>query len=124
MPFGLVPAAMLRPDRVLAFFVPIGLDRTAVAAFQKIPLAVGELCELFPADEEELGALVLQQIGVRLHVPEEKIRAVVERDDVLGRVVPAIERSGNLLLEEILDAAFLHRSEGSTKEKAVRARHK
>jgi hypothetical protein len=74
-------------------------------ALQKIPLAVGELRELFPADEQKLRALVLQQVRVGLHVPEEKIRAVVKRDDVLGCVVAAIERSRNLFLEEVLDAA-------------------
>jgi hypothetical protein len=92
-------------------------------AFKEIPLAIRKLREFLPANKEELGALVLEKIGVRLHVPEEKIRAVVERDDVLGRVVSAIKRSGNLLLEEILDAALLHRRESSTKQKAVRARH-
>ena len=94
-----------RPDSVLAFFEPIGLDRAAVTAFKEIPLPVGELREFLPSDEEELRALILQKIGVRLHVPEEQIRAVVERDDVLGCVVAAIKRSGNLLLEKILDPA-------------------
>jgi hypothetical protein len=74
------------------------------------------LCEFFPANEQKLGALVLQQVRVCFHVPEEKIRAIVKRDDVLGCVVAAVKRSGNLLLEEILDAAFLHRREGSTKQ--------
>src|SRR6516165_8619357 len=63
-------------------------------------------------------------IGIRLHVPEEKIRAVVKRDEVLGCVVASIKRSRNLFLEEILDAALLHRCEGATKQKAVRAWHK
>jgi hypothetical protein len=84
-------------------------------------LRVSELRELFPADEQKLRALVLQQVSVCLYVSKEKIRAVVERDDVLGRVVPAVKRSGNLLLEQILDPAFLHRRECATKQKAVRA---
>jgi len=111
------------PDCVLASLEPVGLDGATVRAFEKIPLAVGKLGELFPADEKKLGALVLQQVCVRLHVPEEEIRAVVERDDVFRCVVAAIERSGNLLLEEILDPPFLHCSEGATKQEAVRAWH-
>ena len=87
-------------------------------------MRVSELRELFPADEEKLGALILQQVRICLYVSEEKIRAVVKRDEVLGCVVAAIKRSRNLLLEEILDAALLHRSECATKEKTVRAWHK
>src|SRR5215469_1841737 len=101
----------------------VSLDGTAIRAFEEIPLRIRELRELLPADEEKFGALVLEQIRVCLHVPEEEIRAVAKRDDVLGRVVSAVKRSGNLLLEEILDAALLHRSECATKQEAVRARH-
>src|SRR6516162_11864029 len=92
--------------------------RIRSSLFQEIPLAVGELRELLPADEKKLGALVLQQIRICLHMPEEKIRAVVKRDHVLGRVVSAIKRARNLLLEEVLDAPFLHRSECATEQKA------
>jgi hypothetical protein len=47
--------------------------------------------------------------------------AVVKRDDVLGGVVAAIKRSGNLLLKEILDAAFLHRSKCAANEPGTNA---
>jgi len=59
--------------------VDIDLHRAAVRAFQKIPMLVGELRQLLPENEEELGALVLQQIAITFDVTEEKFRAVAKR---------------------------------------------
>jgi hypothetical protein len=42
-------------------------------------MLVGELRQLLPENEEELGALVLQQIAITFDVTEEKFRAVAKR---------------------------------------------
>ena len=86
-------------------------------------MLVGELRQLLPENEEELGALVLQQIAITFDVTEEKFRAVAKRDDVLRRIVPAIELPRHVFREVILDAALLDGGQRAPQDEAVASRH-